>query len=118
MRSVIDMDKGEQEGEVRKQIVDTIKHLAKYDLDVWNRAGPYVQTVLADEIERFSQDDLHMLRPIVLTIWHELLKSDVDSTSFSADMVTINSNALPVYEGIKAISDMAIDRLMALFDGE
>ncbi len=116
-RSLINIYKGEQDREVRKQIIDAIKRLAKYDLSVWNQAGPYVQRVLADVMERFSQDDLHILRPIVLTVWQELLKSDMDSTSFSADRVTINTSALPVFEGIKAIRNRAIDGLMALFNG-
>ena len=115
-RSLIDIYKGEQDSEVRKRIVDAVKHLAKYDLDVWKQAGPYVQAVLADVMERFSQDDLHMLRPIVLTVWHELLRSEMDSASFSADIVTISSRALPVYKGIKAIRNRAKDGLFVLFD--
>src|SRR2546421_8275723 len=116
-RSLIDIYKGEQDGEVRKQIVDAIKRFAKYHLDVWKKAGPYVQRVLADMLERFSQDDLRMLRPIVLTVWRELLGSEMESTSFSADALTITSSALSVFEGIKAIRNRAIDGLIALFDG-
>jgi ppGpp synthetase/RelA/SpoT-type nucleotidyltranferase len=115
--TLIALYKGEQDGEVRKKIVDAIKQLAKYHLDVWNQAGPYVQSVLADVIERFSQNELHLLRPIVLTVWRELLRSEMDSTSFSADRVTITSGALFVFEGIKAIRNRAIDGLLALFDG-
>src|SRR6266700_4628208 len=113
-RSAIYM--GEQDGRVRKQIVDAVKQLAKYHLDIWKQARLYVQRVLADVIERFSQDNLHMLWPIVLTVWHELLRPEMDSTSFSADMVTITSGALPVFEGLKAIRNRAIDGLFALFD--
>src|SRR5260221_8909296 len=116
-RSLIDIYKGEQDSEVRKWIDDAVKHLAKYNLDVWKQAGPYVQAVLADVMESFSQDDLHMLRPIVLTVWRELLRSEMDSASFSADTLTINSRALPVYKDIKAIRNRAIDGLLALFDG-
>lgn len=116
-RSLIAMYKGEQDGEARKQIVEAIKHLAKYELNIWNQAGPSVQAVLADVMERFSQDDLRILRPIVLTVWRELLGSEMESTSFSADVLTITSGALPVYEGIKAIRNRAIDGLLALFDG-
>ncbi len=114
--SLITIYKGEQDGRVRKQIVDAIKRLAKYHLDVWKKAGPYVQRVLADVLERFSQDDLRMLRPNVLTVWRELLGSEMESTSFSADALTITSSALPVFEGIKAIRKRAIDGLIALFD--
>ena len=116
-RSLIGIYKGDQDTEVRKQIVDAIKHLAKYHLNIWNQAGPYMQAVLANVMEKFSQDDLHMLQPIVLTVWRELLKPDMESTSFSADTLTINSRALPVFEGIKAIRNRAIDGLIALFDG-
>jgi hypothetical protein len=76
-----------------------------------------VQEVLAEVMERFSQDDLYILRPIVLTVWRELLRSEMESTSFSADTLTINSRALPVYEGMKAIRNRAIDGLIALSDG-
>src|SRR5260370_25184917 len=70
-RSLIAIYKGEQDREVRKQIVDAIKQLAKYELDIWEQAGPYMQAVLTSVIESFSQDDSHMLRPIVLTVWRE-----------------------------------------------
>jgi ppGpp synthetase/RelA/SpoT-type nucleotidyltranferase len=116
-RSLIAIYKGEQDGEVRKKIVDAIKQLAKYYLDVWNQVGTYVQVVLADVIEKFSQDELHLLRPIILTVWHELLRSEMDSASFSADRVTITNGALPVFDGIKSIRNRAIDGLFALFDG-
>jgi hypothetical protein len=58
-----------------------------------------------------------VLRPIVLTVWRELLGSDMESTSFSADKLTLYSRALPVNEGIKAIRNRAIDGLITLFDG-
>jgi|SRR6266487_698561 len=115
-RSLIDMYKGEQDTKVRKQIVDAIRHIANYDLDVWKRVGPSVQRVVADMIEGFSQDDFHLLRQIVLTVWHELLRSEMDSTSTSADLVTISTSALPVFEGIKDIRNRAINGLMTLFD--
>jgi len=116
-RLLLDIYKGEQDGRVRKQIVDAIKNLARYHLDIWNRVGPRVQAMLADVIETFSQDDLHLLRPIALSVWRELLKPEMESTSLSADMVTITSCALVVFDGIKAIRNRAIDGLTALFDG-
>jgi Region found in RelA / SpoT proteins len=114
--ALIGIYKGEQNREVQKKIIDTIKHLAKYELDIWEQAGPYIQAVLASVIERFSQGDLPILRPIVLTVWHELLGLEMESTSFSADMVTIRFDALPVFEDIKAIRNRAIEGLFALFD--
>lgn len=116
-RSLIALYKGEQDGEVRKKIVEAIKQLAKYHLDIWKQAGPYVQAVLADVIEKFSQDELQVLRPIILAVWRELLKSEMDSASISADVVTITSGALPVFDGIKSLRNRAIDGLFLLFDG-
>ena len=116
-RSLVDIYKGEQNAEVRKQLVDAIKHLAEYHLNVWDQTGPYVQMVLADMIKQFSQDELHILRPIVLTIWRELLKPEMESTSFSADKVTFYTRAMPMHKDIKAIRNKAIDGLIALFDG-
>ena len=115
-RSLLDIYQSEQNAEVRKQIVDVIKHLAEYHLKIWNQAGPYVQKVLADIITQFSRNELHILRPIVLTVWRELLKPEMDSASFSADTVTFYTRALPVYEGVRVIRNKTIDGLITLFD--
>jgi hypothetical protein len=73
--------------------------------------------VLAGVIEKFSEDELHGLRPIILTVWRELLKSEKDSASFSSDSVTINRDTLPVFDGIKSLRNRAIGGLFLLFDG-
>lgn len=116
-RSLIALYKGEQDGAIRKKIVEAIKQLAKYHLDVWNQTGPYVQVVLADVIGKFSPDELQVLRPIILTVWRELLGSEMDSATVSADRVTITSGALPVFDDIKSLRNRAINGLFLLFDG-
>src|SRR5260370_32110808 len=44
--SLIAIYKGGQDREVRQKIVDAVKHLAEYNLDIWKQAGPCVQAVL------------------------------------------------------------------------
>jgi hypothetical protein len=111
-----DIYKGEKNDKIRKHIISSVERLARYDLLVWRKAGPYVQTVLATELERVLEPDRPLLRPILLAAWRELLKADMEGTSFSPDAVTITKAAVPVTEDIKRIREKAIDGLIALFD--
>lgn len=116
LRSLISIYKGEKDKEVRKQIIEAVKRLANYNLHVWKQAGPYVQGVLADTLEKFSKEELAALRPIILTIWRELLGSDMEGSKFSADKVTMSTGAVPASEAIKNIQEKAINGVIALFD--
>ena len=116
LRSLISIYKDEKDKDVRKEIIDAVKRLASYDLHVWKQAGPYVQGVLADTLEKFSNEELASLRPIILTIWRELLGSDMEGSTFSADKVTISMGAVPANEAVKNIREKAINGVISLLD--
>lgn len=100
---------------VQKHILDSIKHLSHYELDVWHRAGPYVQRTLVDILERLEAGDRAALRSLLITVWSEILESGLTGTSWTADSVTWRSGALPVSDELKAIREKAMSGLFDLF---
>jgi len=103
------------DSDARKHILDAIKHLAHYDLDVWRQVGPQVQLALVSIIERLEASDSAALRPLLITVWSEVLGSGLTGTSWAADSVTLRSGALPVSDRLKTIRERAMSGLFDLF---
>ena len=101
--------------DVRKHILDAITHLAHYDLEVWRQVGSQVQLALVGVIERLEANDRVKLRPLLITVWSEILEPDLTGTSWAADSVTLSRGALPLSEEIKAIREKAMSGLFDLF---
>lgn len=115
-QTLVEIYKAEPDRDVRKQIIDTVGTLASYNLHVWRQAGPYVQVVLAETLAKLSKEEILEIRPIAITVWRELLGSELDGTSWAADLVTISIGAIPSNDDIKAVRARAIDGLFMLLD--
>ena len=115
-QTLVELYRGEHDRDVRKQIVDTVKTLASYNLHVWRQAGPRVQVVLVETLAKLSKEEILEIRPIAITIWRELLGSELGGTSWAADSVTISKGAIPCDDDIKAVRAQAIDGLFMLLD--
>ncbi len=105
----------EPDRDVRKHILDAIKHLAHYDLEVWRQVGPQVQLALIGIIQRLDANDRVKLRTLLITVWSEVLNSNLTGTSWAADLVTVSRGALPVSDEIKTIREKAMSGLFDLF---
>jgi ppGpp synthetase/RelA/SpoT-type nucleotidyltranferase len=115
-KALLSLYSDEQDKEVRQEIMKIIAHLAKYNLDVWKQVGPGVQLALADILEKFNASEAKAFRSISVTAWEQMLRPDMDTSSFKADKVTISSGALPVFDNMVAVRKRAIDGLFKLFD--
>ena len=105
----------EPDRDVRTHILDAVKQLAHYDLDVFCQVGPQVQLALVGIIERLEARDRAALRSLLITVWSEVLDSDVTGTSWAADSVTLSSGALPLSDDLKTIREKAMSGLFDLF---
>ncbi len=76
-RSLVDLYRDEDSNECRERILPVIEHLAHYDLNVWQRAGSYVQQVIAEIAAGLSRDERQALRPLMLRVWRALLSSQI-----------------------------------------
>lgn len=108
--------KGEQDRRQREHVLRAVKHLSEYNLHVWRQAGPGVQVALIDAIDQLGIDEQSASRGALLTVWHELLSSDLSGTSFSADAFTISSGAIQASADIRRIRGKSIDGLFDALD--
>jgi hypothetical protein len=101
--------------EVRKQILDAVKHLAEYELDVWKQVGPGVQATLVDYLAELSDKELADIRPLAITIWREALDGELRGTTWRADSVTLHMGAVPVSNALIEIRAKAMKGLFGFF---
>jgi ppGpp synthetase/RelA/SpoT-type nucleotidyltranferase len=105
----------QEDEQTRDRIQSAVENLAKYDLGVWEKVGPIVQSVLVDAVERMSPADQEAVRPLVLKVWDSALNSEITGTTWRANSVTLSSGSVPVSPEIIKIRDKAIAGLFGLF---
>lgn len=108
--------RGEQDRDQREHVLRAVKHLSEYNLHVWRQAGPAVQMALCDAIDQLGRDERSASRDALLTIWHELVSSELSGTSFSANAFMMSSGAIPASADIGRIRGKAIDGLFEALD--
>lgn len=113
--ALCDIYRDEPDRNVRKHILDAVKRLAHYDLDVWRQVGPGVQLALVGIIERIDASDRAALRPLLIAVWSEVLDSGISGTTWKADSVSLRSGAIPVPDELKTVRDKAMSGLFDLF---
>jgi ppGpp synthetase/RelA/SpoT-type nucleotidyltranferase len=113
--ALCELFESESDADVRKQILDAVKRLAEYELTAWRQVGPQIQLLLANIVSQMDPDKQARLRPLIITVWQELLAGDLSGTTWSAGSVTLHSGALPVSDALKQIRTLAIEGLFALF---
>jgi ppGpp synthetase/RelA/SpoT-type nucleotidyltranferase len=97
--------RSETDEQTRKRILDAVQHLTKYDLAVWEKVGPAVQSVLVDVAARMPLEDEESVRELIVAVLDAALNSDITGTTWKANSVTLSSGSLPVSPEIKAIRD-------------
>src|SRR3984893_1715347 len=106
----------EENADVRKQILEVVKHLAEYDLSSWKQVGSQVQLALVEQLAGMSPAEITAIQPIALVVWREALASDIGGTTWKADSVTISTGAVPISEALRIIRANALDGLFACFE--
>ena len=105
----------ETDANVQDKIIKTVQHLAHYDFDVWRQVGPQVQLALVNTIERMRTVEGAIPRAILLTVWREVLDSEVTGTTWTSNSVKLSSGALPVTDEVKMIKAKAMTGLFELY---
>jgi ppGpp synthetase/RelA/SpoT-type nucleotidyltranferase len=105
----------QEEEQTRSRIQNAVENLAKYDLGVWEKVGPGVQSVLADAVERMTPTNQEAVRPLVVKVWDSALNSEITGTTWRANSVTLSSGSVPVSPEIIKVREKAIAGLFGLF---
>jgi ppGpp synthetase/RelA/SpoT-type nucleotidyltranferase len=105
----------------RKRIVEVTNKLAEHNMSVWKQAGPYIQSLLTQQLNGFSDDQLKNLQPIVIEFCQETLNPQIEGTTSTFNTLTIHTGAVVVSDELKLVRQRAIkilERLYCLADKE
>jgi len=116
LQLLVDIYKDEQNKNVRKQILDTVKKLAEYKINIYNQVGLMLQMELVDYLAGMSDAEMDKIWPIAVAIWTEAIQSDITETKWKAYSVVLSKGAIPVSYQLREVRDKAIKALFAVFD--
>lgn len=115
--TLVKMYRVEATQDVQKRILEIVKRLAAYNVNVWQRVGPAVQYTLAEMLACMTPEDRLALHPFVVTVWSALLHPEMRGTTRPAvDKITIDIGPVLVGAAVSAIRDHAISGLIELWD--
>jgi len=98
-----------------EQILKSVKSLASYNFEVWKAGGPVIQDMLVRRIKGWDGATLEALRPVALTVLHQVLRPESTGTSATYKTVTlITANVVPS-DALTRIRAASIDLLEQLF---
>lgn len=101
--------------EQRKRLLQSAEHLAESEITVWDKAGPIVQHILAERIDGLDLKQAEPIRPVLLKVLSELLKSEVTGTSSTYKTFTWSTRAANPSDALATIRARAIEALKRLF---
>lgn len=116
LQLLIDIYQDEPNEDIRQQIVNVVKKLSEYNIEVYKRAGPMFQMALMDYLAGMSDAEVDNIRPIALAVWTEAVQSDITGAKWKADSVTLSTGALPVSDQLREVRDKALKALFAAYD--
>lgn len=98
-----------------EQILKSVKSLASHNFEVWKAGGPVIQDMLVGRIKGWDGATLEALRPVALTVLHQVLRPESTGTSATYKTVTlITANVVPS-DALARIRAASIDLLEQLF---
>jgi ppGpp synthetase/RelA/SpoT-type nucleotidyltranferase len=106
---------GAQSEEERKRLLVVAQRLSQHNLDVWKQAGPYAQTVLVQKVRKTDRSNIDPLRPLLLEILGEALKSEVHGVSGTYKSVTLTQGSAIPSDALARMRKEAIELLMELY---
>lgn len=104
---------GALDEEERKSVTSALEKFARYELDVWSKAGPAVQVILLDRIAKLSEADAKSLAPFITAIYHQVLEPELHGDDSTSDTFTMRFAPLPADKGIARVRAGAIEGLFA-----
>lgn len=113
--AVCDLFPNAQSDEERKHLLGVAERLARHNMDVWKQAGPYVQTVLVQKIRNMDRASIDPLRPVLLKILGETLKSEVHGVSSTYKSMTFSQRSAVSSDALARMRAEAIALLQELY---
>lgn len=116
LQLLIDIYRDEPNDAIRQQIVNAVKKLSEYKIDVYKKVGPMFQMALVDYLAIMNDAEVESVWPIALTVWTEAIQSDITGEKWKADSVVLSTGAVPLSDQLREVRDKAIKALFAAYD--
>ncbi len=104
------------DADVRKEVENCATELARYDLHIWEKAGPAIQLALVDAIDGLTAEERSSFWPLLRIIWRECLGTELRGAAFSADSMTISTGAVPAIKDLRTIREKSLAGLLEFYD--
>lgn len=99
----------------RKHLLTATEQLARNDLGVWEQAGPYVQVILVDAIDRLDRSQWEPIRPVLVEVLGEALKNEIQGVSSTYRTFTFSRGTTPPSDALTRMRSKAIELLKELY---
>src|SRR6185437_2865273 len=96
-------------------LLNSAETLSKHQLDVWKAAGPVVQLRLVEHIQRVQLQEIEPLKPVVMKVLGEVLKSELTGSSATYNAVTLHRGAAVASDALEIARHGAINFLKQIF---
>lgn len=113
--AICELYPGAAGAEERKHLLAAAQRLAQNDLDVWKQAGPYVQTVLVQKINRLDRGKWDAVRPVLTEVLGEALKTEVHGVSSTYKTVTLSRGSAVSSDALARMRGEAMNVLKELY---
>ncbi|MGO9995821.1 MAG: hypothetical protein ACLPTF_25370 [Steroidobacteraceae bacterium] len=100
---------------IRKRLLKSAETLSKHQLDIWKEAGPVVQLRLVDHVQRMDPQAIGPVRPVVMRVFGEVLKSELTGSSATYNAVTLHRGAAVPNDALEVARKGAINLLKGFF---
>jgi ppGpp synthetase/RelA/SpoT-type nucleotidyltranferase len=100
---------------VRKRLLSSAESLSKHQLDIWKEAGPVVQLRLVEHVQRMNPPEIAPVRPVVMKVLGEVLKSELSGSSATYNAVTFHRGAAVPNDDLEIARKGAVKLLKGFF---
>lgn len=104
-----------QNEDERKPIVDAATRLAGHELEVWRRAGPVVQTMVVDAIDRLDEDDRRDSLQLIATVLETVLGTEITGSTSTSGTVTFHRGPVVASKDLTEMRRKATGLLRSLY---
>ena len=99
----------------RDRILKSVKSLATHNYEVWKAGGPIIQDMLVRRIQGWDAGTLEALRPVALTVLHQVLRPEATGTSATYKTITLTTANVVPSDALTRIRAASLDLLEQLF---
>jgi ppGpp synthetase/RelA/SpoT-type nucleotidyltranferase len=99
----------------RDRILKSVESLATHNYEVWKAGGPIIQDMLGRTIQGWDAGTLEALRPVALTVLHQVLRPEATGTSATYKTITLTTANVVPSDALTRIRAASLDLLEQLF---